>query len=91
MKSKKAFMLGAAMAATCFVSALPSLNNNSHLAAQAAPPAVKQVLKNAAKIKVNKAPTASSSNCRRRPVEETAVCRWRKPTRWWKTTPRRPG
>ncbi|WP_168232095.1 hypothetical protein [Pseudomonas veronii] len=58
MKSKKAFMLGAAMAATCFVSAFALAEQYPHLAAQAAPPAVKQGLKNAAKIKANKAPTA---------------------------------
>ncbi len=46
------------MAATCFVSAFALAEQYPHLAAQAAPPAVKQGLKNAAKIKANKAPAA---------------------------------
>ncbi|KAA8554922.1 MULTISPECIES: hypothetical protein [Pseudomonas] len=58
MKSKKAFMLGAAMAATCFVSAFALAEQYPHLAAQAAPPAVKQGLKSAAKVKANKATAA---------------------------------
>ena len=38
MKSKKAFMLGAAMAATCFVSAFALAEQYPHLAAQAGLP-----------------------------------------------------
>ncbi|KTC48905.1 hypothetical protein AO262_27360 [Pseudomonas fluorescens ABAC62] len=58
MKSKKAFMLGATLAATCFVSAFALAEQYPHLTAQAASPAVKQALKDAAKIKVNKVTAA---------------------------------
>ena len=55
MKSKKAFMLGAAMAATCFVSAFALAEQYPHLAAQAAQPTVKQSLKAAGNVAAAKA------------------------------------
>lgn len=58
MKSKKALMLGAAMAATCFVSAFALAEQYPHLAAQAASPTVKHSLKSAVKINANKATAA---------------------------------
>lgn len=58
MKSKKALMLGAAMAATCFVSAFALAEQYPHLAAQAASPTVKHGLKSAVKINANKATAA---------------------------------
>ena len=58
MKSKKAFMLGAAMAATCFVSAFALAEQYPHLAAQAAQPSVKQTLKAAGKVQATQASAA---------------------------------
>jgi len=58
MKSKKALMLGAAMAATCFVSAFALAEQYPQLAAQPASPTVKHGLKSAVKINANKATAA---------------------------------
>jgi len=55
MKSKKALMLGAAMAASCFVSAFALAEQYPHLAAQAAQPTVKQSLKAAGNVPAAKA------------------------------------
>lgn len=56
MKSKKAFIMGAAMAASCFVSAFALAEQYPHLAAQTPQVSVKQALKDASKIQANKAP-----------------------------------
>ncbi|WDU64264.1 hypothetical protein LRS56_07140 [Pseudomonas poae] len=58
MKSKKAFMLGAAMAATCFVSGFALAEQYPHLAAQAAQPTIKQTLKAAGNVPATKASAA---------------------------------
>lgn len=58
MKSKKAFMLGAAMAASCFVSAFALAEQYPHLAAQAAQPTLKHTLKSAGKVQATKTPGA---------------------------------
>ena len=58
MKSKKAFMLGAAMAASCFVSAFALAEQYPHLAAQAVKPDIKQSLKAAGKVPATKASAA---------------------------------
>ncbi|MBN2990878.1 hypothetical protein JWR97_04840 [Pseudomonas cedrina subsp. fulgida] len=55
MKSKKAFMLGAAMAASCFVSAFALAEQYPHLAADAAQPSLKQTLKTAGKVSATQA------------------------------------
>jgi len=56
MKSKKAFMLGAAMAASCFVSAFALAEQYPHLAAQAVQTDIKQSLKAAGIVPATKAP-----------------------------------
>ncbi|MGR3889154.1 hypothetical protein [Pseudomonas sp. 1152_12] len=58
MKSKKAFMLAAAMAATSFVSAFALAEQYPHLAEQAAPPALKQALKAAGNVQATQASAA---------------------------------
>ena len=58
MKSKKAFMLGAAMAATCFVSAFALAEQYPHLAAQAPQANIKHALKSAGNVPATQAPAA---------------------------------
>ncbi|QJI28332.1 hypothetical protein HKK55_06270 [Pseudomonas sp. ADAK18] len=55
MKSKKAFMLGAAMAASCFVSTFALAEQYPQLTQKTAQPADKQGLKQGAKVAVHKA------------------------------------
>ncbi len=73
MKSKKNLMLGAAMAASCFVSAFALAEQYPHLAAQALQPNVKQALKSGAKIAANKAPTALKQQLRADAQSKKAV------------------
>jgi len=58
MKSKKAFMLGAAMAASCFVSAFALAEQTPHtLSAEAVKQAVEKALKSGGKLDAAKVPT----------------------------------
>lgn len=64
MKSKKAFMLGAAVAASCFVSAFALAEQYPHLAAQAPQPSIKQSLKAAGNVQSTKAPAGLKQQLR---------------------------
>ena len=83
MKSKKAFMLGAAMAASCFVSAFALAEQTPQkLSAEAVKQAVDKALKSGGKLDAAKVPASLKQKLRRpRPVSPRPLPRRSNPRR----------